>query len=426
MFRDNLNNEKHFFRLSYLIVIISFILDFYYRFFISKQYDQLGFELAINPFKYLIAKSGLLLILFISYFIFSRSLFLYSIYLLLVLFFYIPNSVIFSLADASYKPFLANFIFVALFYFSTHVKLKMPKIDVNPKITDWTLIALTVIMVAPIIFAYRSNVVFSTLLLQDVYSTREVFSEKMSGLLSYFYHLSVKTVLPITLIYFLIRKKNLLVLFYFIVLLYLYVISGNKIVYFNSFLILIFYFFHFDYVKKVNYFLVTLILALLIFPMIDYIFLDMPILTGTFVNRFLFIPALLTQWYFDFFDGRPFYFAESHLFNMFVKSPYDLPVGFLISKVYLHTIETYANNGVVSDGFMNLGFIGVPLFSLIVSGLFGVINSLRMNPGYFGLYFGYIYMLLSAPLLSCFITGGIFLFLLMAMFVLNNKKSQLI
>ena len=74
---------------------------------------------------------------------------------------------------------------------------------------------------------------------------------------------------------------------------------------------------------------------------------------------------------------------------------------------------------------MNLGNLGVILFSIIVAGLFGIINSLKMNPGYYGLYFGYIYMLLSAPLLSCFITGGILLFLLMAIFVLNNTKSEL-
>ena len=159
--------------------------------------------------------------------------------------------------------------------------------------------------------------------------------------------------------------------------------------------------------------------------MLDYgvIQVEKPILSGTFVNRFLFIPALLTQWYFDFFEGKPFYFAESHLFNQVVNSPYYIPVGFLISKVYLHTTDAYANNGIVSDGFMNLGYIGVLLFSLIFSVVFGIFNSLNLNKGYFGLFFSIIYMILSVQFLSCFITGGILIFFILAVFLLRDNEQ---
>ncbi|MBK7964322.1 MAG: hypothetical protein IPK10_02705 [Bacteroidetes bacterium] len=194
--------------------------------------------------------------------------------------------------------------------------------------------------------------------------------------------------------------------------------------YFSIFIYLFFYFSHHDFVQKIIFYFQLVVAALFLFPLVDYlVFNPSPVLVGTFVNRFLFIPALLTQWYFEYFDGRPFFFAESHFFRLYFQSPFDLPVGFQISKVYLHTTDTYANNGVVSDGFMNLGIIGVILYSLIVALFFGIINSLKLNAGYFGLYFMYIYMLLSAPLLSCFITGGILVFFIMAIFI-NNKNER--
>lgn len=426
MFRDSLNNENHFFRLSYLIVLISVILDIYYRFFVVNAYEHMGFALEIHPIKFLVAKTGLLFLLLISYLMFERSLMLYTIFLLLTFFFYLPNATLFSLSNASWKPFLSNLFFVSAFYTSVFVKIKTPQIRISARVADLILIALTLICIIPIVYSYRDRIVLSTLLLKDIYSTREVFSAKMSGGLNYLYHLSVKTILPVSLIHFLIRRKPYHVIGIFLILLYLYMISGNKIVYFNSFILILFYFFHYDYVRKLKLYFQFTIVALLIFPLFDFIFLENPILSGTFVNRFLFIPALLTQWYFDFFNGHPFYFAESHFFNHFFHSPYDMPVGYLISNTYLHTTDTYANNGVVSDGFMNLGLIGVVLFSFIVSGLFGVFHSLKLNSGYYGLYFSYIYMLLSAPLLSCFTTGGIFVFLLMAIFLLKNKQEATI
>jgi uncharacterized integral membrane protein len=137
----------------------------------------------------------------------------------------------------------------------------------------------------------------------------------------------------------------------------------------------------------------------------------------------IFIPALLNQWYFDFFNGRPFYFAESHVFNHFVKSPYEMPVGFLLTKIYWNQPTVYANNGIVSDGFMNLGYWGVIIFSIIFSLLFKVFSALNLHKAYFGLFVAYLFIFLSAPFLSCFITGGITLFIILAFFILQKQVA---
>ena len=277
-------------------------------------------------------------------------------------------------------------------------------------------------------YIFKSNFNLNTLLLKDIYETRDIFSEKLAGGYGYLYHLAVKTILPIGLIFFMIKKKPVFITLYFLILLYLFVISGNKFVYFTSLILVYFYYVGKDYISKITFFFSIALVLFLIFPFVDYYLIKAPkpILIGTFVNRFLFTPSILTQWYFEFFDGKPFHFAESHFINKFVHSPYDMPVGFLISKVYLNEPTVYANNGIVSDGFMNLGYLGVGLFSVVFSALFGLFNSFKLHVGYYGLFFCYIYMFLSAPFLSCFITGGIVLFIFLAFFILRDKHKDVL
>lgn len=416
---------KEFFKLKIPIILIGIILEVYYKYLIVPEYPNYSYPLDFNLWKYIIAKLGFVFLLLLSYFLYNRSKFLYAIYLLLIFFFYIPNSIIFSYGNAAYGPFFANLFFVSSFIMSAFVKFNFPVITVSNKYKEIILVAISIVFLIPIIYTFKSDVNFKTLILKDVYETRELFSDKLKGILSYLYHLSVKTILPISLIFFMIRKKYVLVGLYFLILIYLFVISGNKFVYFTSVLLIYFYYIGKDYVSKINYFFLIALGLFLLFPILDYgvIQVEKPILSGTFVNRFLFIPALLTQWYFDFFEGKPFYFAESHLFNQVVNSPYDMPVGFLISKVYLHTTDAYANNGIVSDGFMNLGYIGVLLYSVMFSVVFGIFNSLNLNKGYFGLFFSIIYMILSVQFLSCFITGGILIFFILAVFLLRDNEQ---
>lgn len=265
------------------------------------------------------------------------------------------------------------------------------------------------------------NFNLNTLLLREIYETRDVFSNLLQGYLTYLYNFEAKTVIPIAMVFFLIRKKVPYIFLFTGILLYLFVISGNKAVYFTTIIAIFFYYFGRDYVSKISNFFMLMIMLFLVIPLLDNFIFNRPLLGGTFVNRFLFIPALLTHWYFDFFEGKPFYFAETHFFNLFVDSPYDKPIGFYLSSIYWPGSTAYANNGIISDGFMNLGYIGVIIFSVAFAILFSFFNSLNIDKGYYGIFFSYIYIMLSAPFFTCIITGGILPFILISFAILNNK-----
>lgn len=415
-----------FLQIKLLVLVVYIILELYYGLIITKTHPHLGFLFDFNILKFIVTKFLFVGLLLLSWQLFGKSKFLYAVFLLLIFFFYIPNAILFSFSNYSLPPFICTTFFVSFFVTSTYLIFKIPAFDTFKKYSGPFLIILSLLLLFPLVYKFRSSFNLNTLLLKDIYTTRALFSDQLKGYLAYLYHIEVKTLLPVALIFFMINKKPIYIAMYLIILLYLYVISGNKMVYFTSGLLLFFYYLGKDYTDKLRLFLLCTIALFVLFPLIDFLVLKrpQPLLIGTFVNRFLFIPALLTQWYFDFFKDHPFYFAESNFFSSFVKSPYDMPVGFLLTKIHWNEPTVYANNGIVSDGFMNLGYVGVVLFSAIFSLLFSFFNSLKLNIGYFGLFFAYIYVFLSAPFLSCFITGGILLFIPIAIFVLRSNSSK--
>ncbi len=343
-----------------------------------------------------------------------------------MLFFYIPNSILFAFADLPAGPFISNTFFVSVFLITPYIKLPVPSLEIPAKYKSMVLTGIALVLAIPIFITFQLHFNLKTLLLQDIYSTREIFSEKLTGYLAYLYNFEAKTLIPVALVYFMIEKKPLMITLFVAILLYLFVISGNKLVYFTPIIVIFFYYVGKNHISKITYFFLITLVLFALFPIIDhYIGGDKPIMSGTFINRFFFIPALLTHFYFDFFDGHPFYFAESHFFNMFVKSPYDMPVGFLITNEYWGSPTAFANNGIVSDGFMNLGYLGVALFSGLFALLFSLFNSFNLHKGYYGIFFSYIYIILSAPLLTCIITGGILLFVILALTILRNKENTI-
>lgn len=416
---------KEFFRMKILLAVIYLLLELYYRYYITEEFKHMLFVWDLNLFKYLISKIVFLFLLVMSWNMYRRSRFLYSIYLLLIFFFYIPNAILYSLGNFPGGPFVSNTFFVSFFLITPYLKISFPGLTFPEKYRGVILFALAILLLIPIIQVFRFNVNMKTLLLADIYETRQLFSDKLDGFVAYFYNLEAKAIIPCALIYFMIRKKYFYISLLFLMLIYLYVISGNKLVYFTSVIVVFFFYVGKDHLSKLNYFFLVVLIAFALFPVLDNLILKAPVLAGTFVNRFLFIPALTTHFYFDFFSGRPFYFAETHLINHFVHSPYNMPVGFLITKEYWNEPTVFANNGIVSDGFMNLGYLGVILFSIVFATLFSLFDSFKIHVGFYGMFFCYIYILLSAPLFTCFITGGILVFIIICITILNDSEKSL-
>ena len=79
-----ININKQFIIVSSLLLAINFILELYYVFFLSIDFNYLGFKAEFSLIKYIEIKLFLILFIVLSYYLFKKSPFIYSIYILLL------------------------------------------------------------------------------------------------------------------------------------------------------------------------------------------------------------------------------------------------------------------------------------------------------------------------------------------------------
>ncbi len=413
----NMSGYRQLLTTYLLLITLNLLLEWYYFNFITPSYIKYGFIWHFNILKYIEVKIFLLLLFVGLWYLFRNNRFIFSIYVLLIIFFFYPASIIYCLSDFSGEPMYSIFCMMLPIVLVCNLKLKLVRLNLPEKGKNLFFLCMILLLLVPIIFKMGFYINFENIFLKDVYETRKIFAENCSGILDYFFNWLSKVIIPISIIFFLMNKKYTYAILAVICLLYLYFISGNKLTYITCFSMLFFYFFGKNFQEKILWFLSLLIIVLLFLPILDNLFLSTPILQGTFVMRMLFFPALLNHSYFDFFSNNPLFFAESHFFNLFFPYPYTMKVGFLISQTYFGTVDMFANNGIVSDGYMNLGYFGVAINSIILAIIFLFFNSVNLDSKYFGYFVTLIFLFLSAPMLSMFITSGLFIVMGLSLFL---------
>jgi hypothetical protein len=413
--------RKSVFTTGFALALYYFLMEFYYQYFIVPDYARFGFNLNLNFEKYIETKFLFIIILGILVYVSRVSEFIYSIIIFLIIFFLVPSLITYSFSDQLADPLYSIIIMVvSLSVISTH-RLKIPYLK-SSKLSFGIVMLAMIILLIPILLKFGVYLNVSNLLLKDVYNTRDLFDENASTLMNYLFNWLIKAVVPVAMIYFLINKHYRYAGLSFIIMLYLYSISGNKLVYITSFVMLFFFISGKDYIDKCKIISVMLIVGLLTILVVDYSFNSE--LKGIFVMRMLFLPSYLNYYYFDFFNGTPLYFAESHFFNLFSTYPYDKPIGYIIAQNYIHVNDMNANNGLIGDGFMNLGYAGVGLSIFVVTLIFQFFNSIQPDARYLGIFFVMIFLFLSVPLLSMFITGGLWILFLMGITIMRKTGSS--
>ncbi len=155
----------------------------------------------------------------------------------------------------------------------------------------------------------------------------------------------------------------------------------------------------------------------------DYFMNNNNMFKSMFVRRVFFVPSLLNEYYFDFFKNSHTYLSQS-IFSGLFDYKFDVNPPHLIADVYFHKPKMSANNGLISDSFMNFGYWGVVLYSFIFSIIFAFMNSLKLNPKYFGLFIFYMFTFISSAFLTVILTHGFFIVILSAFIILPEKKRD--
>jgi hypothetical protein len=170
----------------------------------------------------------------------------------------------------------------------------------------------------------------------------------------YTYSVFTRILIPILIVFALEQRKYLVLAVSVLYLVLFYLFGAHKTVLAGLILLLLLY--PWTY-RQTVFNIVRLSTGFLILFMILAAFsYDYPwILT---FRRVHFLPALLDIIYVDFFEENYLYWSES-IFKSLINYPFDLDHKRQIGLVYFGNSEVAANNGLISDGFMNFGTVGV-------------------------------------------------------------------
>ncbi len=276
--------------------------------------------------------------------------------------------------------------------------------NVNERINIGAIvIAFAFCSIATLYFSYKYGSMRLFIGFGEVYDYRNVEGNSMSSIEGYIYNWMVSIVLPMILLFLILKKKYILAIISALLISMNYAIYGNKAM----------------------LFMIVLAVCLAIINKIDLSrYLTRYCLLG--VNVVTFVSCILqntgiTLWgvalmdrmttgiaaahfyYYDFFQTNEFLYLRQSIFRFFTSSPYDKAVSIIIgssAKYNLSGVYNNQNNGVFSDAYANFGIVGVLVYPILyVCSIYFFEKVLKdVKPSY-------KYLMLCYLLLYCMSTG---------------------
>ncbi len=349
--------------------------------------------------------------------------FLYIVVILILIFFVFPSAILF--ANIQYLDIRIFGSHVLLFMATLvigKIKIKISSKSISIKQSKKLLLYTILIGVIPFLVLYLPHINLKNLLLKEIYETREFMTFQVNNIYTnYTYSWFNKILIPILFVFGLYFRNRSTVVVAALLLIFLFLCGAHKAVFVGLIMVLVLY--KFDYRKKANY-LIKLIIAVGLGSLVLSLVFNNDFAMVMTIRRAIFLPALLDVLYFDLFDGNHLYWSET--FNgLFIEYPYKYSHAYIVGEAYFNDIKWGANNGIISDGFMNFGMWGVHINIVIISIYFSVLNQLNISSKFFGVFFLLFFVIISSSLATVMLTHGGILLLLVSFIFLKNTKEKM-
>jgi len=163
--------------------------------------------------------------------------------------------------------------------------------------------------------------------------------------------------------YALLKKNYILFGILCLIQIFFFGVNAHKSILFAPLMIYVIYF-YFSSTKALS--ILPLLLFLMVGSMLLFSFHNpFSLLPSMFIRRTFFVPAFLTFNYFEFFSNHSFNYWSNSFLKNFIPAIYPEGVSKEVGN-YLGS-GTNANNGFISSGYAQLGYMGVLIYVLIFS-----------------------------------------------------------
>ncbi len=415
----NLNISKSKLIIIFFSFLLFWLIDYSYRTFCAVDFAYEGYQVFYNFQRVII--SVLLFIFFLTIFYFTPSTsFMLFINTLNFIFLIIPSLVLFKnepkyTGTILFFTLLFSFMLIMVSPFKLNIKKKHIQLNVKPILISIFLLMLPFF----IIYKFNFSINFKNFLHTDVHVRREAFS-KLPSYLIYLYHWLISVIIPLFFANFIYQKKYSAALILLVFLSYLYLVLTHKSVFFSTIIILAFAFF--KSFKSTSLFLLIGIFLTISIGIFLRKFIGFTLVESLSVRRPFIVPNYLNILYFDFFKHENLKLSYSILSPIF-KYHHDLDPAFLLGRYYFNQPTQSVNNGFISQGYMDFGYIGIILYSLIIIFIIIYFNSLDLHPVYSGLFVIFFFIIMSSFIMTVLLTHGILLLMILSYFFTYRKPS---
>lgn len=284
---------------------------------------------------------------------------------------------------------------------------------------------LSLIFVAAFAFDYGGAQHFGSLLMQnDIYEFRAQAAQETSIFTAYSFGFVISFLLPAAMLSYWYRGGKWRYLSFVFLLLGVFVYASNphKSILFN--LAVVAFFAFFKTFKSQSLAWVGLLLCIAVVGRIEATLHPdtQGYAEGFIIRRFLVLPAMLNDYYFEFFSGRPTYLAHS-VMRHFLDNPFNASPSHLIGhEIYGEKVSS--NNGFISDGFVSFGYFGSLVFSIIPIVLLTFLARMKKPPFFFGLIFIAFIVFRNSALLTALLTHGVAWFVFLWFFFIPSLSDE--
>ncbi|MCT6923384.1 oligosaccharide repeat unit polymerase [Metasolibacillus sp.] len=363
----------------FMLMVFKGILEIGYIIFVSPIFAEENFFIEYSFGKFILSNLLTLVIAFlIIFYIAKQQRASQIIVYILLIFLFIPIMSLYWLQNQPTKfaiaIFLSYFIINCILIIIPRIKIYSLTKKESKVFLIFLFIGITGIVYGLLILTGGLSRINLNLL--DVYETREAYSSNEGRILGYLLPWQAHVVNLLLLTLALYNRKYFLATIALAMQIFLFSMTNFKSHLFAPVVILMFYFF--QKTKWKDYFLLIMSTGATLLVSVSLVLFtisnNLMLVPSIFIRRLFFVPAQLHYQYYDFFEFKRKFYLEHSILENVIPSYYNTsPVTYMALEFFKRDFAP--NVGYWGDAYVNFGFSGIFIFSILLAVILLIIDS---------------------------------------------------
>jgi oligosaccharide repeat unit polymerase len=360
------------------VTVFRVMLDVSYCFVIGQVWRNNGFALDIVPLK--LWESYIAFFLLLSCMPKKSDKVSHAILQLFFLVAYIPIQTYYAFSNQDRAWFYCFTLFLSIVIILNRCKLRFSFKPLKES-KHVLLVIMFVFSILSVILIYLYMDFSFNMNLSEVYEIRRNYAAANIPLSGYMISWTAKVLMPFMILMALFNKKgktSYLLLFIAVAIqLFIFSSSGHKSHLFRIPAIIVLALL----VNKEKFFarLSIAFTSLVSAGIFLYLQFNDFWVVSLFSRRTFLLPAKISFFYHEYFSENDLIYLSHSIFKSFIDYPYQMFPAHLIGKAYFRESQpglyAWANTGIVGDGYMNFGYIGVFLWAILLATLLKFVDA---------------------------------------------------